>query len=482
MSETLLIRLASHAHQPMFWWLFSADDRLLFSGEVPDAATLANLQEYANGNQVIALVPACDVVLRSVNLPGRLTHKTRNALPFLLEDEVVEDPARLHVAVLAHESPSVHLAAVEHSLMQEWLRWLDEAGLQASRMLPDVLALPQTVGGYRWSLDKQHLIRESRWQGMVLEDELITCLPAARVSGWQTTTQTLPLRAVHLPPVTLLQGTYRPQRNKSGSFGVWRTPLYLLVASLVMVLATRGLESLSLSHQQSALQEQMTAVYRHAFPDSKPVSDPWFAFKKKMEERNSRFLPLARTLDSVLPSTVRVQTLQFDAAQKELQAQLSGTSAIALQAIEQRIPAGFSLRIAEENTRSGTVTVYLNRKPKRQKENHPAMSRLEQMKAQLAQMQSEIGQKTAISLPVTNMADVMTRTSTVAHLPSPPVTQNDNQLEIKYATPLPFTSLANWLQTLELQYGIVLQQVELTDKGQGNVQVESLLLSGRSRS
>jgi general secretion pathway protein L len=62
------------------------------------------------------------------------------------------------------------------------------------------------------------------------------------------------------------------------------------------------------------------------------------------------------------------------------------------------------------------------------------------------------------------------------------VTRNDNDLEIKYATPVPFTSLANWLQTLEVQYGIVPQQVELTDKGQGNVQVERLVLSGRSRS
>ena len=482
MSETLLIRLASHAHQPMFWWLFSADDRLLFSGEVPDAAALASLQEYTIGNQVVALVPACDLVLRSVNLPGRLTSKTRNALPFLLEDEVVEEPSRLHVAVLAHESPSVHLAAVEHTLMQEWLRWLDEAGLQANRMLPDVLALPQTVGGCRWPLNEQHLIRESRWQGMVLEEELIACLPPTQVSGWQTSPQSLPLRAVHLPPVTLLQGTYRPQRTKSGSFGVWRTPVFLLAASLVLILAVRGVESLSLNHQQSLIQEQMAAVYRQAFPGSKPVSDPWFAFKKKMEGRNSQFLPLARTLDSVLPSTVRVQTLHFNAAEKELQAQLSGTSAIALQAIEQRIPAGFSLRIGEEHTRAGMVTVYLNRKPTRQKEHQPAMPRLEQMKAQLAQMQSEIGQKPAISQPVTNMSDVITRTSTQAHLPTPPMTQNDNELEIKYATPLPFASLANWLQTLEVQYGIVAQQVELTDKGQGNVQVRRLVLSGRSHS
>jgi general secretion pathway protein L len=263
---------------------------------------------------------------------------------------------------------------------------------------------------------------------------------------------------------------------------MWRTPVYLLAASLVMVLAARGLESLNLSHQQSALQEQMTSVYRQAFPGSKPMSDPWFAFKKKMEGRNSQFLPLARTLDSVLPATVRVQTLQFDAAQKELEVQISGTSAIALQAIEQRIPTAFSMRIGEENTKSGTITVYLSRKPKRQKENLPAMSHLEQMKAQLAQMQSEIGQKPTISQPVTNMADVMIRTSTLAHLPAPPVTRNDNDLEIKYATPVPFTSLANWLQTLEVQYGIVPQQVELTDKGQGNVQVERLVLSGRSRS
>lgn len=479
MSETLLIRLASKASQPVHWWLFSASDRLLFSGQLPNAAALASLQKYTPGSQVIALVPACDLILRPVKLPARLTRKTRKALPFLLEDEVAEETAQLHIAVLAHEATLVHLAAVEHSVMQAWLSWLHDAGLQASRMLPDVFALPEMAAGCRWKLGEQHLMRQSRWQGMVLEEELIACLPVEKAEPWQNPAQPLPLRAAHLPAATLLQGVYQPRSKKTARPGVWRAPIGLLAAGLVIGLTIQGLEALSLKQQQTRLHKQMSSLYHQLYPGNRPVSDPWRAFNQRMDDQKVHFLPLAQALDSLLAAPLQVQSLRYAAAEQQLQAQLSGASAVALQAMEQRLPAGFSLRIAEKNGISGIATVYLGRKSPRQKESLPAMSDVEKMKWPLAAMQAVAAQQSAAPAQESNIAAVIASSREKAHLPPVPIVQKGQTLELNYASPQRFSALVNWLQTLEFQHGIVTQLVELTDKGQGNVAVERLVLSGK---
>lgn len=478
MNETLLIRLASHAQQTIYWWLFTADDQLLFSGELADAASLANLQSYAASRQVIALVPACDVVLKSVSLPGKLTRKTQNALPFLLEDEVVEDPIKLHVAVLAHEPPLVHLSAIEHSVMQQWLKWLEDAGLTVNRMLPDVFALPDYDTGCRGCLGEQYLIRESRWRGMVLEQELMACLPEDNIARWQSAPQTLPLRVSHLPAGTLLQGAYQPRKYQNGQLAIWRMPAWLLAASLVITLASTALENFTDSREQAQLNQQMVALYRQTFPGNKRVSDPWNEFQKKMEARSSHFLPLVRTLDSVLPSSVQVQSLQFDAPGRELQAQLSGATAIALKAMEQQLPANFSLRVNEKDG----ATIYLRMQTMRPKVAHSELTHVQQMKQKLARMQILAAQKPLLPAPDADIATLIEQASLKAHLPVSPPAQQGNQFEFRYPGALRFSDFANWLQTLELQYGIVAQQVQLASKGQGTVEVKRLVLSRGSHS
>jgi general secretion pathway protein L len=482
MSQTLFIRLASEALQPMHWWLFSASDHLLASGQVPDAASLASLQQYATDQRVIALVPACDVVLRAVTLPGRLTRKSRHALPFLLEDDVVEDPAQLHVAVLAHQPPRVHLAAVEHGLMQQWLSWLAQAEIRVQQMLPDVLALPLHDEGYRWRLGEQHLIRESRWQGMVLEDELLACLPAAQTSRWQTSHLALPLSVAHLPTATLLQGRYSASGNKTRSLGAWRTPTYLLACCLVLALAVQGLDSFSLSREQSQLEAQMASLYRQTFPGSKRVKDPWHEFNRQIADRSGHFLPLLRALDTALPPSAQVQSLQFDASKPELAVQLSGASPVALAAMEQQLATDFYLRRDEQNNPSAPVTVFLGNKPTHNRERPSALPRIEQIKQQLAQMKLQAAQQTVLAPSESDIAELLASSSQQAHLPAPHLANPGNTLELKYERPLRFDALANWLQTLERQHGIIAQQVELADKGQGNVEVKRLLLARSHRS
>ncbi|MGL5600936.1 MAG: type II secretion system protein GspL [Silvania sp.] len=472
MREQLVIRLASHAQQAMHWWLFSADRRLQASGQVPDAASLASLQHHAKDSPAIALVPTCDVVLRAVYLPGRLNRKTQKALPFLLEDEVVDEPEKLHVAVLACELPKVHLAAVDNTLMQTWRSWLDLAGLRVEKMLPDVFALPLVEGGCRWLLGDQHLIRESRWQGMVLEASLLAALPPGREAGWQTCGGELPLSVAHLPAVSLLQGGWQPQRQYPRIPGIWRVPGTLLALMLMLVLIGWGLEKYQQYRDESQLAAQMQALYQKAFPGSPPAGDPWREFNTRMARARSGFLPLVLGLDVLLPAGVVVQALQFDTSTQALNAQLSGITPLAMNAIAARLPPTLTLQ-----TRAGGVTLSNNTQALARKVTPDQLPRVAQMAQQLQQMKGQTAQKSAVSAPDADLSALITQTRKEAHLPALTLVKQGKGLELRFGTAVHFASLIDWLQTLDYHYGIVARQVELNDKGQGNVEVTRLALS-----
>jgi type II secretory pathway component PulM len=113
---------------------------------------------------------------------------------------------------------------------------------------------------------------------------------------------------------------------------------------------------------------------------------------------------------------------------------------------------------------------------------HSELTRVQQMKQKLARMQILAAQKTRLPAPDADIAALIEQASLKAHLPVSPPAQQGNQLEFRYPGALRFSDFANWLQTLELRYGIVTQEVQLTGKGQGTVEVKRLVLSRGSRS
>lgn len=62
-------------------------------------------------------------------------------MPFLLEDTLAQNVDELHFVVGPRDGESLSVAVVAHEQMQNWLSWLDEAGLKVRKMVPDCLAL-----------------------------------------------------------------------------------------------------------------------------------------------------------------------------------------------------------------------------------------------------------------------------------------------------------------------------------------------------
>lgn len=178
-------------------------------------------------------------------------------MPYLLEEEVASDVDNLHLVVLEQQANRVQLVAVDHDRMQQWLAWLDAAGLVAQRMLPDVLALPLAAEG--WSavaLRDIWLFRTSACSGMQAESSWLAAallqgfdpvppitsyspLPENVPGEWRAAPAELPLRLLAdgalASKLTLLSGRYRRQPEWQRLLLPWRK--VGLAAAVLLLLA-----------------------------------------------------------------------------------------------------------------------------------------------------------------------------------------------------------------------------------------------------
>ncbi len=94
-------------------------------------------------NPSLVLVPGNLVLLLTATLPVTSRGKLRQALPFALEEQLLEDVTELHFAPGARlETGELPVAVVNKKVMQAWMQQLAEHHIKPEQLLPLTLALP----------------------------------------------------------------------------------------------------------------------------------------------------------------------------------------------------------------------------------------------------------------------------------------------------------------------------------------------------
>lgn len=140
MARSLLLRIDPTASEAS-WQLVEGGQLVgpLGKGKLSDA------RRTARGVPVVVLVPAEEIFLSNVALPGKNRTKLRRAIPFAVEDQLIDDIDVLHFAL---SNQSLHgrylVAAVEERMMEFWDKAMINAGIRVETIIPDVAALPSS--------------------------------------------------------------------------------------------------------------------------------------------------------------------------------------------------------------------------------------------------------------------------------------------------------------------------------------------------
>jgi general secretion pathway protein L len=306
------------------------------TGNVPGAAptregveSLSGLSGLMAGVQrVVLLLSASDVSLLEVQVPPMSAARLKAALPNLVEEQLIDDPAQCVVVAAPGNQPRRTVAVVQRAWLEGWVKMVTAYGARQVQAVPAQLCLPWSeervsAAVLHWWSDADLALRLSQSDGIglpisnpegdlamaVLESVLAVVpeapvslyVPPPLVSAYQSALSTLResgsegasrvvieadnwqrwLAAMGRAPLDLapgLGGASGPQFN----WKPLRWPLTL--AALVLLINIVGLnyDWWRMRGEANTLRATLTQIFRAAYPKESVVMDPVAQMRQKL--------------------------------------------------------------------------------------------------------------------------------------------------------------------------------------------------------
>ncbi len=295
---------------------------------------------------VKVLVPTRQVLLTQAQVPSRQRQQILQALPYLLEEQIVGDIEKQHFAIGKRDNDGlVHAAVTAIDDMQAWLETLRQQKLEPSFLCPDVLALPWRDEG--WSacaFGGQTLVRTGPQSGFSCDDDNLpfyleqlaaderpprlhwhvcrdsAAAPAASlpvpVDTIEHEQDLLALMANELASheaaaINLLQGPFSRHQYLERLWQAARQPVVLLLLLILTLFASAIIRVYQLSDRQQRLGQQIETLYRQTFPEDKRIVNPRVQAERHLKAlrkggdpaSHTRLLDLLSQVAPVLTST-----------------------------------------------------------------------------------------------------------------------------------------------------------------------------------
>src|SRR6266705_1307404 len=261
------------------------------------------LEGLAPAEEIIVWTPAAETLLLRANLPTRSAAKIVQALPYALEEQLIEPPERLHFAYTHEADGSLAVAVTSRERMDRWVSALAAAGLEPTRLAPVTLSPPLADRAWTLAFAGGEIVlrcgphagfggpiepRPPAWLHAALaqarsepgapERILLVDAPAdVDFPAWREALG-LPLEAMQrrdgaapAAPLNLLQQRYAPRGRM---LAAWRA------ATLVF----DAIEWARLSWDARAADEEMRTLLLKSFPETRAILDPAEQMRRGLED------------------------------------------------------------------------------------------------------------------------------------------------------------------------------------------------------
>lgn len=130
---------------------------------------LAALKSAVADNPVTLLVPGALVRCFQTQLPPLSAAKTRQALPYAVEDALAITPEQCHFALFAVDHGMVDAAVIDHDTFLDFITPLQKEGIRLNTCVPEQLLLPWQEHGWTLVVGPEcSWLRYGQWQGCAI--------------------------------------------------------------------------------------------------------------------------------------------------------------------------------------------------------------------------------------------------------------------------------------------------------------------------
>ena len=296
-------------------------------------------------------VPSERVGLHSIPIPSAPERKWAELIPWMLEDRLLQPVDEMHFVVAGRDDQQLHILAVSQQDMREWLRIADNAGVAASAMAPDFMALTWETGivsvGWR---EGMLLVRDGIYSGFaaspnvgwVMLDGILknsSVMPRLSISlpdedmvpehlreAASINSSSIDWQFTSFPSLNLMSAEFKPKAASSVWFHWWpvavSTFAVLFLAVFYLQVASRALEADVLT-----LEQQLLTSHTRVFGGAKPSLSE---FRSIAESKIDRLFKQQKSLQQEPLVGIAALNPFMTACQCELHSMIANKSGVQL--------------------------------------------------------------------------------------------------------------------------------------------------------
>lgn len=322
-------------------WLRIVAGDILSRGE-----HIADALPQSDDERTVAIVPAADVIVRTIDLPDLADLQAQGAARIALADVSMLPPEALHVAVGAADAEGHRIAAgVPVASLTALLSSLAEAGLDPDHLLaaPLLLARPET-GFVRGDLGSEIVVRGT--ETAFADDPVLTPLltsdnPVETLD--RPALEAALIAAVEFPEADLRHGLFAKRRRWPVDLARLRRYAMMALITGALILTAQIVSIVRLNARASTIEAETLIQATAVLPPGTTVTDAVLQSEARlaaMQGAGGGFEPLAAAVGAAVNATPNVElgSMVFD-GEGGLRATVRAATAADLSAVEAKLGA-----------------------------------------------------------------------------------------------------------------------------------------------
>lgn len=362
---------------------------------------LADVVKTAINHHIIVVIPGEDVLFLTAVVPGKDVKRIQQAVPYVLEDSVIDDVDNLYFAVnksASSDSDSQYdVSVINKQYFESIILQLKTAGIQPNTIMADYWLLPENnllLNEDRVIFNAADLKFSSPSTSVINlnDDELISEQSINLIECGNETDKNPNINRLLTNPnvkkehwdahpllylaknhkfgngVNLLQGNYKKKKNWSQDVKMWLPVAALFLIWISIQGATFIVDYISLSKKNTTLNAEIVNVYKKTFPDSRRIIDAKAQMKQKLNDLKKRNGQSGRSFSKMLSGTAgifnntrgfEIKTLRYYDGRINLEFQIASLQALDKLKNELTNTAGYRVEIQNASSGKENVTARL---------------------------------------------------------------------------------------------------------------------------
>ena len=292
-------------------------------GSLNDAA------KAAAGNFITVVFPGEDVLFLQAEVPGKNIQRVQQAVPYVLEDSVIDDVDNLYFAISnsnAARDNQYDISVINKIYFESVIKQLETVDLYADVMTTDYFLNKNNVllfDGKRVIFNSDKLKFSSDINSLknlpkddFADSKLVDCSGEQKDRLEDFNLEILncndPL-SIYLikncsghSGINLLQGDYKKKKDWSGTSKKWLPAAALFIVWLIVQGGIFVFDYIDLSKKNKRLNIEITNIYKQSFPQSRRIIDAKAQMKQKLDQLRKRKGISGRSFSNMLSGSARI--------------------------------------------------------------------------------------------------------------------------------------------------------------------------------